>query len=200
MVDESMSYWKPKATKYGGVPTLQWNPRKPRDLGMELKDSCVLGPNCVIYTEIVGHHMITSQMCQQCPILKSKLQGNGGRDQTRKKEEGLCCIHCHTTLESVLVGEPLGCKECFSIFQDILVDQLFETHSISPKLNPNPAISSRTLHIGKSPHIDPKAQASNRIRDLNESLNKALKKENYEEAAWLRDQINEIMEVGDEPG
>ncbi|NRA89951.1 MAG: UvrB/UvrC motif-containing protein [Simkaniaceae bacterium] len=155
-------------------------------------------PASVIYSEMVDGNVITTQMCQGCPILKHKLQGTNSNEESPKKEEGLCCSNCHTTLESVLVGEPLGCKECFSVFQDILTDQLFETESISPKLNPNPATPVPTLHIGKSPHIDPKAKTSNRIRDLNESLKKALKKENYEEAAWLRDQINELMEVSDE--
>ncbi|MCB1084762.1 MAG: UvrB/UvrC motif-containing protein, partial [Chlamydiia bacterium] len=37
-----------------------------------------------------------------------------------------------------------------------------------------------------------------RIRDLSEALNQALKGENYEEAAWIRDQINALTEPLDE--
>ena len=96
------------------------------------------------------------------------------------------------------MGEPLGCKECYAIFQDVLVDQLLETQLISPRLKPSPASPVPTLHIGKSPHFNEKTRNTSRIRDLNESLSEALSGENYEEAAWLRDQINALTEMKDE--
>ncbi len=152
----------------------------------------------VIYSEIVGETVTTTEMCRDCPILNQKLEGKGSLKENQKKEEGLCCSHCHTSLEAVLMGNPLGCKECYFIFQDVLIDQLLETQLISPRLKPNPASPTPTLHIGKTPFIDGKSENSNRIRDLNEALNEALKGENYEEAAWLRDQINSLTKAPDE--
>lgn len=153
----------------------------------------------VIYSEMVGDSVTTTEMCRDCPVLKQKLQGKTVQQEAPKKEEGLCCSHCHTSLESVLMGEPLGCKECYAIFQDVLTDQLLESQLISPRLKPNPASPVPTLHIGKSPHIKDKGENTTRIRDLNEALSEALKGENYEEAAWLRDQINALTEVKDGP-
>lgn len=153
----------------------------------------------VIYTEMVGDTATTTEMCRDCPVLKQRLEGKTSTKGTPKKEEGLCCSHCHTSLEAILMGEPLGCKECYFIFQDVLVDQLMETQLISPKLKPNPTSPTPTLHIGKTPFVDEHAENTTRIRDLNESLNEALKGENYEEAAWLRDQINSLTKASDEP-
>ena len=153
----------------------------------------------VIYSEMVGDTVTTTEMCRDCPVLKLKLQGKDSLEESPKKEEGLCCRECHTSLEAVLMGEPLGCKECYEIFEEVLTDQLLESQLISPRLKPNPASPIPTLHIGKSPHITGKEEsASARIRDLNEALSEALKGENYEEAAWLRDQINAMTEVKDE--
>ena len=152
----------------------------------------------VIYSEMVGETVTTTEMCRDCPVLKQKLQGSTSLDDTPKKEEGLCCSNCHTSLEAVLMGEPLGCKECYAVFQDVLTDQLLEAQLISPRLKPNPASPVPTLHIGKTPQFDETAQNTSRIRDLNESLSEALRGENYEEAAWLRDQINALTEMKDE--
>ena len=152
----------------------------------------------VIYSEMVEDTVATTEMCRDCPVLKLRLQGKTPNEEAPKKDEGLCCSKCHTSLESVLMGEPLGCKECYAIFQEVLIDQLLETQLISPRLKPNPASPVPTLHIGRSPHFDENSQDTSRIRDLNESLNEALSGENYEEAAWLRDQINALTEMKDE--
>jgi len=151
----------------------------------------------VIYSEMVGETTTITEMCRDCPVLKLKLQGKTPSEKDPKKEEGLCCSNCHTALESILMGEPLGCKECYDTFQDVLVDQLLEIELISPRLKPNPARPVPTLHIGRSPHFNEKTQTTCRIRDLNTSLNEALNAENYEEAAWLRDQINALTEMKD---
>lgn len=152
----------------------------------------------VIYTEMVGSIATTTEMCRECPVLKQKLEGKTSSGGAPKKEEGLCCSHCHTSLESILMGKPLGCKECYFIFQDVLVDQLMENQLISLKLKPNPARPTPTLHIGKTPFIDERSENTTRIRSLNEALSEALKGENYEEAAWIRDQINSLTKASDD--
>jgi len=152
----------------------------------------------VIYSEMVGKATTTWQMCRDCPVLKSKLQGSGARGAGAKRERDLCCSSCQTSLESVMMGEPLGCKECYEVFQEVLVNQLTEAELLSPRLKPSPGSKTRTLHIGKSPRMDEKVLGGARIRELNDALTSALKGEDYEEAAWLRDQITLAMEESDE--
>lgn len=56
------------------------------------------------------------------------------------------------------------------------------------------------LHAGKSPDQTVEVSAASRIVSLNEALKEALKKENYEQAAWLRDQIKALTEKGGHEG
>lgn len=152
----------------------------------------------VLYTEMVEGTATSIEMCRDCPMLKQKLEGKKGLSKSPKKEEGICCSHCHTSLESVLMGEPLGCQECYHIFQDVLTDQLRETQLVSPRLKQNPASPSPTFHMGKTPLAGQSPEKNHKLRDLNEALSEALKGENYEEAAWIRDQINTLTRATDE--
>ncbi|MCH9614698.1 MAG: hypothetical protein SP1CHLAM54_13350 [Chlamydiia bacterium] len=88
--------------------------------------------------------------------------------------QGVCCGNCGTDLQAVKTNSPLGCFECYHVFEDIIRQELGGNHS----------------HIGRSKAAP---ELSNRLTELNVELNEALKKENYEQAAWLRDQIKELM-------
>ena len=53
LVDESMSGWRPKTSKTGGLPNITHEPRKPVDLGTMLRDGveCITG--IFVYHDIV---------------------------------------------------------------------------------------------------------------------------------------------------
>jgi protein arginine kinase activator len=63
-----------------------------------------------------------------------------------------------------------------------------------------PAKKTQPLHLGKSPNKPLTIPSSSRLTALNEALNEALKKENYEQAAWIRDQIKDLTEKGANDG
>jgi protein arginine kinase activator len=102
---------------------------------------------------------------------------------------GLCCGQCGTTLESVRLGSPLGCPECYEIFSDILILEMQKHEKgASPK-------SAPPLHIGRAPGEDTKAKPALRLLALNEALSETLNREDYEQAAWLRDQIKVLSDA-----
>jgi len=147
----------------------------------------------VIYKEIVGKEITVTEMCVDCPLLLRKLYGTKATEAPGKAEEtptGLYCGHCHTPLEAVKMGNPMGCSQCYAIFGDLLVQELIAENKI-PKQMQN-VRRDQPLHVGKTPGKPMKTPESSRLTALNEALNEALQKENYEEAAWLRDQIKEI--------
>ncbi len=148
-------------------------------------------PIKITYKEIVGELTITTEMCADCPVLQQKLQGPM-ENLKEQITEGLCCGHCQTTLESAKTGNPLGCSECYSVFSDFLVTELTARDKIFPKQK------AKTLHAGKSPGKASSFTPSNKLTSLNEALNEALKRENYEQAAWLRDQIKALTKKSDE--
>lgn len=151
----------------------------------------------VLYKEAIGETILSSEMCHDCPILEQKIHGKCKEPLFKKEEEdtSLCCANCMTTLESVKTGFPLGCSNCYSVFEDILIKELIEQDKLPPRLKKELSNKkSIPLHLGKSPGNTVSIPSSNRLTSLNEALNEALKKENYEQAAWLRDQIKELME------
>ncbi len=152
----------------------------------------------VTYKEIIGAGILCSEMCEDCPILEKKLHGDPEKSsQFHEKDTTLCCANCMTTLESVKTGYPLGCGNCYLVFEDILIKDLSEKGKIPSGLRKElSSKQSTSLHPGKSPGTMVEIPSSARLTSLNEALNEALKKENYEQAAWLRDRINEITEEG----
>lgn len=148
-------------------------------------------PAKVVYKEIVDDEISCYNMCEQCPVLERKLHGLSEAAETG--EPGVCCNSCHTTLESVQRGGKLGCTECYAIFSDVIVSEM---QSAEKGMGFKPLFSKRggAVHIGKSPTKTVDVALSGRIASLNEALNEALKKENYEQAAWIRDQIKELIE------
>ena len=150
-------------------------------------------PIQVIYKEIANDQIIETHMCSDCPILQHKLHGE--LHVGPFVETGLCCLHCQTHLEAVTMGTPLGCAECYSIFGDILVGQLISEDRIPPSVTKALEVRrAQPIHIGKTPIKAAEITLSSRLSTLNEALNEAIKKENYEQAAWLRDQIKALTE------
>jgi protein arginine kinase activator len=95
------------------------------------------------------------------------------------------------------MGNPLGCSECYAVFSDVLISELIAGDKLPAQIKKE-IMSKRTqpLHLGKSPNKPLTIPSSSRLTALNEALNEALRKENYEQAAWIRDQIKALTEKG----
>jgi protein arginine kinase activator len=150
-------------------------------------------PIKVLYKEILGDTVNCTEMCTDCPVLQAKLHGEAVNPD--KKERQVCCSTCGTTLESVRMGQPVGCMECYAIFNDLLIEELIASDAIPIALQKKLASQqSQVIHIGKSPDKPVDIILSSRLASLNEALNDALERENFEQAAWLRDQIKTLTE------
>ena len=144
----------------------------------------------IIYKEVVGDQVTITEMCEECPVLKAKLHGDKGFPN--EKESSLCCGRCGTTLESVLTGQPLGCSECYVVFEGFVIKELIAADGIPTALKKRE--KTQTFHLGRGPRQAGSVALSSKLASLHEALNDALKKENYEQAAYLRDQIKSITE------
>lgn len=151
-------------------------------------------PIAVCYTEIVGDKMTRTVMCADCPHLERKLYGTVRKESmTGSAEEGgLVCGNCGTTLEQVRMGHPLGCVECYDIFTDVLIDDLLKAEKISHHLTSHK--KTQPLHIGRTPGEVTEISPTLRLIALNEALDEMLIREDYEQAALLRDQIKALKE------
>lgn len=148
----------------------------------------------VLYTEVVQDSIINTVMCAECPEFKKRLHGVskeelGGQGTPSEK---FCCGNCGTTLDSIKVSNQLGCQICYEVFQDIVFQDLLHDNRIPRAfLNLKP---QETLHLGKYPTHGESLSPSTRLIALNEALQATLKKEDYEQAALLRDQIKQLTE------
>jgi protein arginine kinase activator len=153
----------------------------------------------VIYTEVVGDSIIRTAMCSDCPELQRRLHGTPPHlliGSQAEAEAGLACGNCGTTLEAVRVGTPLGCSDCYEVFDDILLGEMLSAGRIPARLAT--IKKSIPIHIGRAPGETQEMNPSLRLLALNEALNETLKREDYEQAAWLRDQIKALTENPEE--
>ncbi len=99
-------------------------------------------------------------------------------DKSCKGEEidgELACPECGMTAEEIEVTEQVGCSLCYTIFKDILAEKLPESRH-------------RTVHVGKEVTDQPEES----ILSLQKKLQAAVEREEYEQAAVLRDRIAEL--------
>lgn len=156
-------------------------------------------PIAVKYTEIVGNTMTHQCMCNECPVLRHKLYGAPHIEHTPGLEGSVgvvACGNCGTTLDAIRVGTPLGCDICYEVFDDVLIPEMLAGNRIPSRVS----ASKRTVpvHIGRTSGEVQEMNPALRLLALNEALNEMLKSEDYEQAAWLRDQIRELTEQTDQ--
>ena len=154
-------------------------------------------PLYVCYIEIIGDKMTRTVMCADCPHLEKRLYGSVRKEgiSEDKGDASLACGNCGTTLEALRTGNPLGCAVCYEVFADALVETLLKENRISRHLTNNK--KTQALHIGRIPGEVSEISPTLRLIALNEALDETLIREDYEQAAFLRDQIQALKEKAD---
>lgn len=135
------------------------------------------------YTEVAESIQQCFYMCADCPILKQFKNSEHNQHGTSK----LACGDCGTTLSNIQHGEALGCSSCYKTFDSFIVQELKKY-----VLDAHPEDVIPISHQGHRPKELKEVNPSLKILALNEALNQMLNEENYEQAAWLRDQIQEL--------
>lgn len=151
-------------------------------------------PVAVWYTEIVGESITHTVMCADCPELQKKLHGTNPADLVANQagNAGLECGNCRTKLEEIKRGHRLGCPECYTVFEDVILQELQRTQNIPLRILPGK--KNVPIHIGRAPGETLAINPSSRLLALNEALKETLNREDYEQAAMLRDQIKALTE------
>lgn len=144
----------------------------------------------VWYTEIVGNNRTHTCMCSDCPQLQRRLKGASHEEimaSQGKGTLGLACGECGTTLDNFRVSDRVGCSNCYEVFGDLIVEGMLKSNKISPSITKRK--KSVPLHVGRTPGELHEISPSLRLIALHEALEETLQREDYEQAAWLRDQI-----------
>ncbi len=157
-----------------------------------LCDICHKNPATVHLTEIVNDKVVEMHVCEACAQTKAQeineqlsisdfLGGLLDIGEKKTKEQVLRCPSCGLSYADFKKKGRLGCANCYATFKHFLTPLLKKIHSA-------------TRHVGKTPATIEKVvpQASDEIEQLKKALERAIKTEEYEEAAKLRDKIKEL--------
>ncbi|HVR35189.1 MAG TPA: UvrB/UvrC motif-containing protein [Methylomirabilota bacterium] len=141
-------------------------------------------------TQIVGDKMQKVDLCEDCSkskgvndpagfSLADLLLGLGASQEMEEATGGeqVRCPACGFTQADFKKTGRLGCSECYTTFADGLEGLLKTMHK-------------GIRHVGKTPRaLRQSRDLSDRLKQLQGLLEKAVSEENYEQAATLRDEI-----------
>lgn len=161
-----------------------------------LCDVCHKNIATVHLTEIVDGKVVELHLCQACASVKAEelkhqlslsdfLPGLVEYPEPDEKVSK-CCPACGLTFEGFKKSGRLGCSRCYETFRSQLTPLFRKIHGA-------------VEHAGKTPC--PRGETCDRekkISDLKEKLQRAVKVEEYEEAARLRDSIRSLEQDDDE--
>lgn len=167
-----------------------------------LCDICGKNPATVHLTEIIDEKMNELHLCEECAKDKSAamesqfglsdlLAGMVDFQKPLTKEEEVVSIKCPACGLSYAdfkkIGR-LGCAECYNVFRKYLAPLLKRIHGSNQHIGKSPASCPVKVKSTGS-KVDKKKMC---LQELKDQLQQVIKKENFEEAARLRDQIKSL--------
>jgi protein arginine kinase activator len=148
-------------------------------------------PATLHITEVLGENQFEElHLCEQCAnkyLYEPQQKGGAGKGaltEAREGDEGLFnqneCPHCGIKFVEFRNTGRLGCPQDYQVFRDELLPLLENIHG-------------EVRHCGKMPRRLPQAkERATELIQLRNRLKLAVNKEDYEEAAKIRDQIKHM--------
>lgn len=153
--------------------------------------------------EIVGGKKKSLHLCSTCAAAKQhgagmdigpfdlagllyKLSGAEGAEAPenapeKEEKDELVCPVCAWDAEKLKKSGRLGCGNCYKVFASLLTEPLKKMHRGGAHLGKQP--------VGKGTEL---FRCRQELAHLQQKLQQAIEVEDYESAAELRDQINEL--------
>ena len=158
-----------------------------------LCEKCKIREANVFYTEIVdGDKKNEHHLCSQCAKdldqytglfdkdfslskLLSGILGDVFENDENKDYRQIVCPTCNTSYDDFIKNSMFGCKDCFEVFNLLINDNIKQIH-------------------GNDKHVGIFSDEDKEIEILKQKLEDAIKIEDFEQAAILRDKIKTIKE------
>jgi protein arginine kinase activator len=157
-------------------------------------------PATVHITHIINGKFQKVNLCEECAQgegmsevgegaltdLLQQVVGGLGEENLADGDVGTKCPDCGYSLAQLRSSGRVGCPDCYAHFQALIKPSLRSMHK-------------RTEHTGKIPIRSLKRHGVlKRIRELTEEMQLAVREERYEDAARLRDELNEFKKMSQE--
>ena len=143
------------------------------------------------FTQIINNKVYKLDMCEDCPLKKEVIDpGNFSltdifssedkSSQVPQQTGDLVCDSCGMTQVDFEKKGRFGCPDCYTYFAPAVRTMLKDMHY-------------GTTHRGKTPSLAlERIDLTQKINELKEQQSAAVREEDFEQAAVLRDQIVEI--------
>lgn len=153
-------------------------------------DICKKNEATVHLTQILDNKMLKIDLCEVCSKAKGLQEATGfsladlqvglGAAEEIGADIGMKCPVCGFTQADFKKTGRLGCSACWETFEHGLASLLKAMHKSDRHLGKVPSKAAHTLVI------------TERIKELSDNLEKAVREEKYEDAAHIRDQIRQL--------
>ena len=143
----------------------------------------------VSFRQVIDGNAEELHVCQECavtrgleaqltiPLLTDFIFGSTGKQSSIPAVEKKTCPSCHLTVADFQKTSRLGCEVCYQSFAEDIEPLLVSMHS-------------SLSHAGKVPV---RRQSDAELASLQTALRKAVADQNFEDAAKLRDQVQELL-------
>jgi len=160
-------------------------------------DNCKENVATVHYTEIVDNKLKKMDLCEDCARQKNIginiqfsvadiLKGLTEAHLEKKDDTAEKCPLCGLSFGMFRKKGKLGCGECYEVFSEELVPILNDIHKNIQHVGTKPVGARRTKSVSSN--------NMTKLDDLTAKLEKAVKNEEYEEAAVIRDKIKTLQQ------
>ena len=153
-------------------------------------DVCKTNAATVFLTQIVDGQMKKINLCESCSKENGVTDPTGfaladlllglGAAQEIEKGSGQKCPACGFTQADFKKTGRLGCPQCYETFAEALGSLLKAMHKGVRHMGKIPSRQMRSLRLDQQ------------LKSLQKDLQRAVKEENYEMAARLRDEIKKL--------
>ena len=107
------------------------------------------------------------------------------------------CPTCGKNFEEILNTGRFGCGNCYNTFEDKIDSLIKKLHGTNMHIGRIGSIQENKSILNKESEEIKEENNSSKIEILQQKLKECIKKENYEEAAKIRDEIKELQKNDD---
>ena len=153
-----------------------------------LCERCGKNTATVMYTQIINGHKESLNICSECAAKESIFDNFGSLLSFAPREmSAASCPVCQMTISEFSRTGRMGCGECYNTFRTQAAAMLKKIHGTSKHIE-----ASYEEHKQAPKEEKPKSKTD----ILREKLDEAIKLENFEEAAKLRDELRNLDKEG----
>ena len=170
-------------------------------------ENCGKNPASVHYTAYENNQPKEMHVCHECAVEKGIVVVQSENDKEKEKFSiqdpiismfgdlagqetkvgRIQCPTCGILYSTFRETGRLGCAQCYESFQVQLQPLLRRIHG-------------NLVHAGKAPSAEgQEVELKNRLRKMQEELESAIHRENFERAAEIRDRIRELRQAPEPP-